>query len=156
MTTLDADLRRAAAVAPDEEALVAGERRMTYAELDAAADALAAHLHALEVERGDRVAILLPNGVEAAVAIYGTLRVGAAFVPLNPTIKADKLAYVLTDCEATAVVTDQQLASPAQEASAQAPSVREVLLAGDARGTRSCDAASVSWPGSARSRPAPT
>ncbi|HEU4702884.1 MAG TPA: AMP-binding protein [Conexibacter sp.] len=132
MTTLDADLRRAAAAASGKEALVAGERRVTYAELDAAASALAARLHALGVERGDRVAVLLPNGVEAAVAIYGTLRAGAAFVPLNPTIKADKLAYVLRDCEATAVVTDEQLAQLAAQASAHAPSVRHTLRAEEA------------------------
>jgi len=159
VSTLSADLRRAAATAPGKEALVAGERRMTYAELDAAASALAARLHALGVERGDRVAILLPNSIEAAIAIYGALRAGAAFVPLNPTIKADKLAYVLSDCEATAIVTDDQLAALAEEASGHAPSVRHTLRAEqatDARGARSCPAASVSWPGGARSRPAPT
>ncbi len=148
MTTLDEDLRRAAATAPGKEALVAGDRRMTYAELDAAASGLAARLHAHGVERGDRVALLLPNGAEAAVAIYGTLRAGAAIVPLNPTIKADKLAYVLHGCEATAVVTDDALAPLAQEARSQAPSVRHVVRAeepADARGT----------PGRAGSRPAP-
>jgi long-chain acyl-CoA synthetase len=134
VTTLDEDLRRAAADAPQKEALVAGERRLTFAQLDAAASALAARLHALGVARGDRVAILLPNGAEAATAIYGTLRAGAAFVALNPTIKADKLAYVLDDCEATAVVTDAKLAPLAREASARAPSVRELLLADDERG----------------------
>jgi long-chain acyl-CoA synthetase len=159
VTTLDQDLRRAAETAPEREAVVVGERRMTFAELDAAASALAARLHALGVERGDRVALLLPNGAEAAIAIYGTLRAGAAFVPLNPTIKTDKLAYVLRDCEAVAVVTDEQLTPLAELAHGEAPSVRHTLRAADAadaRGTRSCPAASVSWPGGARSRPAPT
>lgn len=131
MSTLDADLRHAAAAAPVEEALVAGDRRMTFAELDAAASTLAAGLHALGVERGDRVALLLPNGVDACIAIYGALRAGAAFVPLNPTIKADKLAYVLRDCEATAVLTNDALAPLAQQAREQAPSVRHVLHANE-------------------------
>jgi long-chain acyl-CoA synthetase len=129
MSTLDADLRRAAADAPGREALVAGDRRMTYAELDAGASALAARLHALGVERGERVALLLPNGAEAAIAICGTLRAGAAFTPLNPTIKADKLAYVLRDCEAAAVICDEALAPLAQEAREGAPSVRHALRA---------------------------
>jgi long-chain acyl-CoA synthetase len=127
MRTLDEDLRRAAATAPGREALVAGERRMTFGELDAAASALARRLGGLGVVRGDRVAILLPNGIEAAVAIYGTLRAGAAFTPLNPTIKADKLGYVLHDCEAVAVICDEALAGVAQAARAQAPSVRHLL-----------------------------
>jgi long-chain acyl-CoA synthetase len=159
VTTLDADLHRAAAAAPGKEALVAGDRRLIYAELDAAASALAASLHDLGVERGDRVALLLPNGADAAIAIYGTLRAGAAFVPLNPTIKADKLAYVLQDCEAVAVVTDDALAPLAAQAHEQAPSVRHTVRiehAADARGPRSCPAASVSSPGRARSRSAPT
>lgn len=129
MTTLDDDLLRSAAALSGKEALVAGERRVTYAELDGDASALAARLRALGVGRGDRIAVLLPNGVEAAVAIYGTLRAGAAFVPLNPTIKADKLAYVLNDCEAVAVVADEQLTSLAEQARAHAPSVRAVLRA---------------------------
>lgn len=131
MTTLDEDLRRAAAAAPGKEALVVdgGARRIAFAELDAAASALAARLHALGVERGERVALLLPNGAEAAIAIYGTLRAGAAFVPLNPTIKVDKLAYVLRDCAAAAVVTDAALEPVARAACAQAPSVRHVLVA---------------------------
>ena len=133
MTTLDEDLRRAAAAAPGKEALVVdgGARRISFAELDAAAGALAARLHALGVECGERVVLLLPNGAEAAIAIYGTLRAGAAFVPLNPTIKADKLAYVLRDCAAAAVVTDAALEPIAREACAQAPSVRHVLVAPD-------------------------
>jgi long-chain acyl-CoA synthetase len=131
MTTLDADLRRAATAAPGKEALVAGERRMTFTELDAAASALAGRLHALGVARGERVAVLLPNGAEAAVAIYGALRAGAAFVPLNPTIKADKLAYVLRDCEARAIVTDDALAPLAEEARSQAPSVDHILRTDD-------------------------
>ncbi|HZV74142.1 MAG TPA: AMP-binding protein [Conexibacter sp.] len=133
MRTLDEDLRRAAATAPDREAVVAGERRMTYAELDAAATRLAAHLHALGVTRGDRVALLLPNGAEAAVAIYGTLRAGAAFTPLNPTIKADKLAYVLRDCEAVALVCDEVLSPVAQEACEHAPGVRHRVAPEDLR-----------------------
>lgn len=131
MRTLEEDLRRAAATAPDREAVVAGERRMTYAELDAAATRFAAHLHALGIVRGDRVALLLPNGGEAAVAIYGTLRAGAAFTLLNPTIKADKLAYVLRDCEAVALVCDEALATIAKAARADVPSLRRLLLAGD-------------------------
>ena len=128
MRTLDEDLRRAAADAPGREALVAGERRLTYAELDAAASALAARLHAIGVERGDRVALLLPNGADAAVAVYGVLRAGAAFTPLNPTIKADKLAYVLRDCEAVAVVCDDALAPLAAEAREQVPGLRNLVF----------------------------
>jgi long-chain acyl-CoA synthetase len=131
--TLDDDLRAAAAARPDHVAIVAGERRMTYAELDRAAGALAGALHSLGVERGDRVALVLPNGIEAAIAIYGTLRAGAAFTPLNPTIKRAKLAYVLNDCGAVAVICDGRLAPLVQDARSGAPSVRHVIATGEPR-----------------------
>ena len=162
MSTLDDDLRRAAAALSGKEALIAGERRVTYAQLDAAASALAARLCAGGVERGDRVAVLLPNGIEAAVAIYATLRAGAAIVPLNPTIKADKLAYVLNDCAAVAVVTDDALAPLAEQARAQALSVRVVLRAasdGDAPSDRppappiSVDLAAIVYTSGSTGRP---
>ena len=93
---------------------------MSYGELDRLANGFAAGLRALGVERGDRVAVVLPNGVEAAIAIYGVLRAGAAFSPLNPTIKRDKLAHVLTDSGAAAVVCDADHAHVVRDAAALA------------------------------------
>ncbi len=106
--TLGEDLRAAAARTPDRAAVIARERTLSYAELDRAADALAARLRGLGVQRGDRVAVLLPNGADAAIAIYGVLRAGAAFSPLNPTIKRDKLAHVLRDSGAAALICDAE------------------------------------------------
>ncbi len=106
MRTLGEDLRAQAAAAPDAEAVVAGDMRATYAELDAAADGFAATLRDAGVTRGDRVLIVLPNRYEAAVAVYGVLRAGAAISPLNPTIKAEKLGYVAADSGAAAIVAD--------------------------------------------------
>jgi amino acid adenylation domain-containing protein len=113
--------------------VVAGERRITYAELDRAASALAGRLRDLGVARGDRVALLLANGAPAAVAIYGVLRAGAAFTPLNPTIKREKLAYVLANCGAVVVICDGKLADLAHAACAGAPSVRHLLATGAPR-----------------------
>jgi amino acid adenylation domain-containing protein len=127
--TLDDDLRASAAARPAHEALVAGAERVTYAQLDTAVEALARELAARGVERGDRVAVVAPNGVPAAVAIYAVLRAGAAFVPLNPTVKEDKLGYVLADCGAVAVVCDPRLEPLVQAAREHAPQVREVVSA---------------------------
>jgi long-chain acyl-CoA synthetase len=127
---LDDDLRAAARRAPEREAIVAGDRRVTYAELNRAVDAFAAGLRALGVRRGERVAVVLPNGVETAIAIYGTLRAGAAFSPLNPTIKQDKLGYVLANCDAAAVVCDARLAPLVAGAREHAPSVRHTIVTG--------------------------
>lgn len=131
---LDDDLRAAAARSPAHTAIVAGDRRLSYAELDRAVDAFAAGLQELGVTRGERVAVILPNGAEAAIAIYGILRAGAAFSPLNPTVKADKLGYVLANCDAAAVVCDGGLLELVAAAREHAPMVRLVIAAGAAPG----------------------
>jgi amino acid adenylation domain-containing protein len=128
--TLPEDLRAAAAARGERIAVAAGDRRLTYAELDRAVDGVAAGLHALGVRRGDRVAIVLPNGLDAVVAIYGALRAGAAFLPLNPSVKADKLAYVLNDSGAETLICSHAAAALADAACAQAPCVRRVIGAG--------------------------
>jgi long-chain acyl-CoA synthetase len=121
--TLGGDLRAAAALDPERTALVADGRRLSYGELDRLVDGLAARLLELGVERGDRVAIVLPNGVGTAVAIYGVLRAGAAFSPLNPTIKREKLGHVLSDCGAAAVICDDERSATVEAALGDAASV---------------------------------
>lgn len=108
--TFSEDLWIAARRDPEAIAIVSGDDAVSYGELDRWADGIAASLRALGVERGDRVAIVLPNGLDAAAAIYGILRAGAAFSPLNSTIKEEKLAHVLADSEAAAVLCDPERA----------------------------------------------
>ena len=86
--------------------MVTKDRTLSYGELDELADGVAAGLQAIGVKRGDRVALVLPNGADLAVAIYGVLRAGAAISPLDPTIKRDKLAYVLANSGAAVAITD--------------------------------------------------
>jgi amino acid adenylation domain-containing protein len=112
--TLGEDLRARAQAAPGAEAIVAGDVRASYAELDAAADGFAATLRDAGVARGDRVLIVLPNRYEAAVAVYGVLRAGAAISPLNPTIKAEKLGFVAADSGAAAIVADDSTRAVAE------------------------------------------
>ena len=93
----------AAERAPDAEALVCGGRRLTLrAARRARPIGVAAGLRSLGVRRGDRVAIHLENSVEAVLSILGALRAGAAFVPINPTTKGEKLGYMLRDSGAVA------------------------------------------------------
>jgi len=91
---------------PEKTALVCGRERWTYAQLDAQANRLGRALADNGVQRGDRVVIHLQNSPAAVVSIFAALKAGAVFVPLHPTAKADKLNFVLTDCRATALVTE--------------------------------------------------
>jgi long-chain acyl-CoA synthetase len=105
---VDAFLERSAARRPDKVALVCDGRRWTYAALDAEANGLAHALMAAGVGRGDRVVVHLENSVEAVVALFATLKAGAVFVIVNPTTKADKLAYIVNNCRAAAIVSDDR------------------------------------------------
>ncbi len=117
---------------PDKVALVAGGRRLTFAEVDGAANHLAGALVAGGVRRGDRVIVFMDNCWEAVVAIFATLKAGAVFSPINPSTKADKLAYVLGNCRPTAIVTQEKLVAVVAEALATSPSVVLTVVAGGA------------------------
>jgi amino acid adenylation domain-containing protein len=96
---------------PDALALVADDRRLTYAELDRAGDALAAAL----LERGAGpetvVALLLPASASLVVAELATLKARAAFLPLDPTWPAERLRLLLRDAGARLLITDRALTS---------------------------------------------
>lgn len=115
---------------PDKVALVAGAERLTYAELDRRSDRLAAALARAGIARHDRVIVFMDNCWEAVVAIFAVLKAGAVFSPINPSTKADKLAYVLNNCRAAGIVTQSRLIGVAAEAAAKAPSVRVNVVAG--------------------------
>ena len=95
---------------PDTVAVVAGARALTFAELDREANRVAAGLAGLGVGLGERVALVLPNDLEMVIAVYGVLRAGAAFCPINPTTKPAKLERILEDVSAAAVLCDRESA----------------------------------------------
>ena len=97
-------------------ALVTPQRRLTYAEFDDNSTRLAAALATRGVKRGDRVLVFMDNCWEAAVSIFGILKAGATFSPINASTKADKLAYVIGNCRATAILTVGRLINVVEEA----------------------------------------
>lgn len=115
----------------DKIALVAGQKRLSYAELDDLSSRLAEALAAGGVKRDDRVLVFMENTWEAAVSIFAVLKAGATFSPINPSTKADKLAYVAENCRASAILTQAKLAPVVAVARADAPSLRLAIVSGD-------------------------
>jgi long-chain acyl-CoA synthetase len=97
-------------------ALIVDGRSYSFAQLLDAAHRLAAALQERGVRRGDRVALYLDNSWSCVVAIYGTWIAGAVLVPLNPQTKPHKLAFILRDSGARALVTDGRLEPTCSEA----------------------------------------
>jgi long-chain acyl-CoA synthetase len=102
-------LQRSAERLPDKVALVCEGRRLTYAELDQMADRLASMFITAGVRRGDRVAIYLHNSVEAVVGIFAILKAGGVFVPISRTTKPEKLSFILKNCRAKLLLTDERV-----------------------------------------------
>ncbi len=112
-----ADLVRSSAkAAPDRTALVAGERRLSWSELDAAVDRTAAGLAGAGLVAGLRVAVALANSVEFVAAYFGALRAGLVVVPLSPASSADELVAALSAVRARVVLADEHSVAAVREA----------------------------------------
>lgn len=90
---------------PDKTALICGDERLTYAEINERADRLASALSEMAVQRQDRVAIFLDNSVESVISLYGILKAGGTFIMLSATMKPKKLRYILIDSGAKVLVS---------------------------------------------------
>ena len=99
-------LQQSAERLPNKVALICNDKRLTYAEIEAHANRLANSMIDHGVKRGDRVVIYMDNSVELVVSIFATLKAGGVFVVGNPTTKSEKLAYILNNCSATALVAE--------------------------------------------------
>ena len=93
---------------PDGAALIFRDELLTHAQLDRRVNQLANALHSEGVRRGDRVGIFMDKCVESAVALYGIMRAGAAYVPLDPAAPVERLADILRDCGIRCVVTNTE------------------------------------------------
>jgi long-chain acyl-CoA synthetase len=117
---------------PGKIALVCGPRRLSYAEIESQCNRLANGLLSAGLARWDRVAVYLDNSVEAAVAVFAILKAGGVFLVVNPTTKAEKLAYVLNDCRATVLITSAEKLDRVRECLAQTRHLKALVVAGAA------------------------
>ncbi|WP_454674051.1 amino acid adenylation domain-containing protein [Achromobacter pestifer] len=94
-----------AAATPDAPALVMGAVRLSYAELDARTNQLAHALRAVGAGAETRVGVLMTRSVEMVVALLGVMKAGAAYVPMDPELPAERLSYLLEDSQAELLLT---------------------------------------------------
>jgi len=104
---------------PSSSALIAGDVTLTFADVKAASERIAAGLAILGVRRGDRVALLAENSLSFPICLFGILKAGAIAVPLNPTIRSERLVYLLNDCSPRILIADCKLAATVSDALAQ-------------------------------------
>ncbi|WP_256838138.1 long-chain-fatty-acid--CoA ligase [Ornithinimicrobium faecis] len=102
MSNLSALLEGSAAQYPTRDALVLGDTRLSYAQVNGAANQVANYLVAQGIGPGDKVALTCPNLPFFPIVYYGILKAGATVVPLNVLLKAREVAYHLADSDAKA------------------------------------------------------
>ena len=130
----------AASRTPDAVALTAGAQSMAYGELQRQVQALAAGLVGLGLQRGERVAIYLDKCIETVTASFGAPAAGGVFVPLNPLLKPEQVAYVMRDCDVRVLITSPQRLPLLGAVLAECPALRCVVV------TDGVDAAAVALP----------
>ncbi len=116
---------------PDHAALVFFEQTITYAQMCAMTERLAAHLHAHGVRKGDRVILLMQNCPQLVVAHYAILRANAVVVPVNPMNTPEELQHYITDADARVAITTADLAVGLAQASSAVPAdekLRHLLI----------------------------
>lgn len=122
-------LENTAARLPDKTALICGQERLSYREINGRANFLAHLLKSLGVERQDRVAILLDSSIESVVSLYAILKADAIFLMLSPTMKVHKLNYILNDCGVKVLITHPSKTEVVKQAVLRSPTVKHILWA---------------------------
>jgi long-chain acyl-CoA synthetase len=140
MRSLAALLPEAAAARPGKVALFAGDREITYRELEERTRRAAGALAGLGVAKGDRVVLLLGNVPEFVEVLHGTWRLGAVAAPLNVMLTAEEAGAVLEDAEPKVVITERAFLRTVLAARDRVPGLGHVLVTGGGlprRGTAS-------------------
>ena len=119
---------------PDKVALACGEQRLTYREMDAASTQLASTLRRRGVARGDRVVVFAENSPLAAISFWAALKADAVVSMINAGTRAEKLAWLLENCRATALIASPQLEATARAAAAKSRWLKCVLFSAEPGG----------------------
>ena len=115
-------VRRAAERDPSAPAVVLDGSTLTYGQLEERSNQFARSLASRGVRRGDRVGLWLPKSADAVVALYGAMKAGACYVPIDPNAPPARAAYIARDCQVSALVTLSDRAEKLQaEFGAEAP-----------------------------------
>ncbi|HLH82930.1 MAG TPA: amino acid adenylation domain-containing protein [Trebonia sp.] len=115
---------------PRRPAVAAGGRILTYRELDRLSNQAARALLARGVAPGDRVGILAPKSAASVVGIFGALKAGACYVPLDPKSPAARLSAIMADSGIGVVLADRGTAHQAAAMASAVPRLRDVMVMG--------------------------
>ena len=121
-------LENSADRSPDKVALICEDRRLTYSQVETQANRLAHALRDRGLERGERVVLYLSNSAELVVGIFAVMKAGGVFVVVNYSTKYDKLAYIMSNCQASACIMPGRKLGLAERLTQAVPDLRAIVL----------------------------
>ena len=121
-------IRASAARDPDAPALSAQGTTLDYATLATRVERFAGAVAAAGLGRSERLAVYLDKRIEFVVSVFGTAAAGGVFVPVNPLLKSDQVAYILADCDVRMLVTSRDRYHGLRSALAACPDLHTVVL----------------------------
>jgi long-chain acyl-CoA synthetase len=121
-------LNESASHFPARTALMTAQARLTYAELNAAANKVANALRSLGVQRGDKVALMVPNVPQFPIIYFGILKLGATVVPLSVLLKSAEVHYHLEDSDAVAFFVWEEYAEEASRGYSLVETCRHLII----------------------------
>jgi acyl-CoA ligase (AMP-forming) (exosortase A-associated) len=114
--------------APEKEALVHREERLSYREVENLSNCLANGLMEAGLKRGDRVGIFLGKSINEVVGIFATAKSGGVFVPINHLLFPDQVKHILNDCGVRGIITSVSKLDSIQTVLPEVPSVEFVIV----------------------------
>lgn len=124
-------LEQSAKQFPNKEALIYQNRRLTFTEIENAANSLANALIYHGLQKQDRAAIYLEDSVESVVSIFGILKASGIFVVINPQVKAKKIEYILNDCQVKTLITDARYLKEIPKVLTNCPNLSSLITTDD-------------------------
>ena len=138
-------LENSAAAFPDKLALIHGEMRATYSQINKMADHLASWLIGNNVRKGDRVVIILENSLEYVVSYYGNLKAGCIVVPLTTDIKSDALNLLLKELEPKVIISNSRHEKLLQSLDQTLSSIETLIIVDPKENRSSSPIRKVDW-----------
>ena len=108
---------------PNHLAVICGEERLTFAQLEESVNRLANALLALGLRKGDKLALVLPNCIELLYAYRAAALLGIVVVPLSPLLRGTGLISLLRDSESIAVIASPAMIEALDEARRELPDI---------------------------------
>lgn len=125
--TLPHLVEKVASTSPEREAFRCLDKSISYKELQTKIDQLASYLVSGGIQKGDRVGIYMNRCLETSIAVYGILKSGAAYVPLDPFAPISRTLSIIQDCGIAYLVTTKAQRKKTGQLVYQAPSLKTII-----------------------------